>query len=124
MGSRLVVRLNLLPSDRVKGPWSLTHSGIMIALSSSWSVMPRSWAILFSSSYTVCSTVCMNVVKFFHLAHTQVGSRIFDGREVLESQRVLVAIEAALRVEHRRGPRLLPRLADGGVLDNTNSRPN
>ena len=31
----------------------------------------------------------MNFVKFFHLAHTQVGSRIFDGREVLESQRVL-----------------------------------
>src|SRR6266566_2311951 len=82
MRSRLVVRLNLLPSDRVKGPWSLTHSGIMIALSSSWSVMPRSWAILFSSSYTVCSTVCMNFVKFSHLAHTQAGSRIFDGREV------------------------------------------
>src|SRR5437764_13103161 len=31
----------------------------------------------------------MNFVKFFHLAHTQVGSRIFDGREVLESQRAL-----------------------------------
>src|SRR5438876_11135480 len=31
----------------------------------------------------------MNFVKFSHLAHTQVGSRIFDGREVLESQRVL-----------------------------------
>ena len=31
----------------------------------------------------------MNFVKFFHLAHTQVGSRIIDGREVLESQRVL-----------------------------------
>src|SRR5213083_2605410 len=31
----------------------------------------------------------MNFVKFSHLAHTQAGSRIFDGREVLESQRVL-----------------------------------
>src|SRR5881397_2422248 len=35
----------------------------------------------------------MNFVKFSHLAHTQAGSRIFDGREVLESQRVLVALE-------------------------------
>ena len=35
----------------------------------------------------------MNFVKFSHLAHTQVGSRIFDGREVLESQRVLVPLK-------------------------------
>jgi len=40
----------------------------------------------------------MNFVKFSHLAHTQAGSRIFDGREVLESQRVLVALEGTLRV--------------------------
>src|SRR6266487_4498273 len=82
MRSRLVVRLNLLPSDRVKGPWSLTHSGIMIALSSSWSVMPRSWGVLFSSSYTVCSTVCMDLVRFAHLVFSQTGKRLRDGRGV------------------------------------------
>ena len=35
----------------------------------------------------------MNFVKFSHLAYTQAGSRIFDGREVLESQRVLVPLK-------------------------------